>query len=178
MWQGHLIEPGIRGNRTQVICGPQKGPRRGFRLPVDASFQHCKRAVRRYYQSDESSKSYILTTLLITGQIMCKIDKAVLRTTVSAMLFGGLFATNLYAQDAPPPAVVTHQIEVEPIDAPESFTASVEAIESVEIMARIQGFIDEVVFTPGQIVQTGDRLFQIEPNQYQAEVASAQANLA
>lgn len=109
---------------------------------------------------------------------MCRIDKTVLRTTVSAVLFGGLFATNLHAQDAPPPAVVTHQIEVEPIDAPESFTASVEAIESVEIMARIQGFIDEVVFSPGQIVQTGDRLFQIEPNQYQAEVASAQANLA
>ncbi|MBC9247446.1 efflux RND transporter periplasmic adaptor subunit [Paracoccus sp. 11-3] len=109
---------------------------------------------------------------------MFGIDRVVLRATISATLLGGLFATNLQAQDAPPPAVVTHQIEVQPIDAPESFTASVEAIESVEIMARIQGFIDEVVFSPGQIVQTGDRLFQIEPKQYQAEVASAQANLA
>lgn len=92
-----------------------------------------------------------------------------------------LSATASQAQDAPqapPPAVITQQIVVAPIDAPESFTATVEPIESVEVQARIQGFIEEVVFDAGQIVQTGDVLFRIEPNQYAAEVSSAEASVA
>ncbi|NHF73445.1 efflux RND transporter periplasmic adaptor subunit [Paracoccus xiamenensis] len=84
----------------------------------------------------------------------------------------------MLAQETPPPVVVTHQVEVAPIEAPDSFTANVEAIESVEIQARIEGFIDEVTFTAGQIVENGDQLFLIEPERYEAEVASAQASLA
>lgn len=90
-------------------------------------------------------------------------------------------ATGAVAQEAgqqPPPGVVTHQIEVVPIDAPESFTASVEPIENVQVQARIQGFIEEVLFTPGAIVNAGDELFKIEPNQYAAEVSAAEASLA
>lgn len=89
-----------------------------------------------------------------------------------------LSALDVQAQDTPPPTVVTHQIEVLPIEAPDSFTATVEAIEGVEVQARIQGFIEEVLFTPGQMVKAGDQLFTIEPDQYNAEVSAAQASVA
>lgn len=107
--------------------------------------------------------------------------KSIILTKVIAgitILSGAAPVLSQEAAQQPPPAVVTHQIEVMPIDAPESFTASVEAIESVQIQARIQGFIEEVLFAPGAIVQTGDELFRIEPNQYEAEVTSAEATLA
>ena len=89
-----------------------------------------------------------------------------------------LSALDVQAQDTPPPTVVTHQIEVLPIEAPDSFTATVEAIEGVEVQARIQGFIEEVLLTPGQMVKAGDQLFTIEPDQYNAEVSAAQASVA
>ena len=89
-----------------------------------------------------------------------------------------LSALDVQAQDTPPPTVVTHRIEVLPIEAPDSFTATVEAIEGVEVQARIQGFIEEVLFTPGQMVKAGDQLFTIEPDQYNAEVSAAQASVA
>lgn len=89
-----------------------------------------------------------------------------------------LSALDVQAQDTPPPTVVTHQIEVLPIEAPDSFTATVEVIEGVEVQARIQGFIEEVLFTPGQMVKAGDQLFTIEPDQYNAEVSAAQASVA
>ncbi|WBU64252.1 efflux RND transporter periplasmic adaptor subunit [Paracoccus aerodenitrificans] len=82
------------------------------------------------------------------------------------------------AQQAPAPTVVTQRIEVKPVTAPETFTATVEAIERVNIQARIQGFIEEVLFEPGQVVQAGDPLFNIERAQYEAQVASAEASLA
>lgn len=93
-------------------------------------------------------------------------------------LITGLSATGVSAQQPPAPAVITAQIETARTGALNSFTASVEAIESVEIQARIQGFIEEVLFDAGEIVDTGDPLFSIEPDQYQAEVLSAQASLA
>lgn len=46
------------------------------------------------------------------------------------------------------------------------------------MQARIQGFIEEVTFEPGQIVEAGDRLFAIEPDQYDAQLSAAEASLA
>lgn len=79
---------------------------------------------------------------------------------------------------APAPAVVVEEITVQPVEDPEAFTARVEAIEAVDIRARVQGFIESVAFEAGQHVETGDLLFEIEPELYQAAVASAQAQLA
>lgn len=91
-------------------------------------------------------------------------------------LLGGLSATR--AEDAPPPAVVVETVKVEPIEDPEQFTARVEAIESVDIVARVQGFLENIAFEPGQQVAAGALLFEIEREQYEAEVAAAQAQVA
>ncbi len=78
----------------------------------------------------------------------------------------------------PPPAVVVERIEVREISDPAEFTARVEAIESVDIRARVQGVLGSVAFEAGQMVQAGDLLFEIGPEQYQAAVDSAQAQLS
>ena len=78
----------------------------------------------------------------------------------------------------PPPAVVVERIEVREVSDPSEFTARVEAIESVDIRARVQGFLRTVAFEAGQAVKAGDLLFEIEPDQYEAAVASARAQVS
>ena len=56
------------------------------------------------------------------------------------------------------------------------FTGTTTAINTVDIRARIQGFLQEMKFKEGDPVAEGDLLFLIEPDQYQARVNRAQAS--
>ncbi|WEX88548.1 efflux RND transporter periplasmic adaptor subunit [Sinorhizobium garamanticum] len=81
-------------------------------------------------------------------------------------------------QATPPPAVVVEKVEVQQVSNPARFTARVEAIDAVDIRARVTGFLRAAEFTDGQAVKTGDTLFEIEPDQLEASVASARAQVA
>src|SRR5690606_232316 len=59
-----------------------------------------------------------------------------------------------------------------------AFNARVEAIESVDLRARVGGFLQSVGFEAGQFVEPGTLLFEIEPDQYEASLASARAQLS
>ncbi len=51
------------------------------------------------------------------------------------------------------------------------YVGHVEAIQSVELRARVEGFLEEVSFTEGDYVQEGQVLYRIEPDGYNARVA-------
>ena len=51
------------------------------------------------------------------------------------------------------------------------------AVDSVEVRARVAGYLDRVYFTDGQLVKNGDLLFTIDKRPYQAALEQAQANL-
>lgn len=55
-----------------------------------------------------------------------------------------------------------------------SFTARVEAVDKVELRARVDGFLEQRLFTEGQDVKAGDPLFVMEKGQYEAAVVQAQ----
>lgn len=59
----------------------------------------------------------------------------------------------------------------------QTFTGVVEASETVELRARVQGFLESVQFRPGQRVRQGDILFQIDARQYAAAVEQATATI-
>ena len=50
-----------------------------------------------------------------------------------------------------------------------------EAVEVVQIRARVRGFLQEVLFQEGNEVTAGTELYRIEPEQYQAAVQAAEA---
>ncbi len=52
------------------------------------------------------------------------------------------------------------------------------AIQSVKIMPRVTAFINAVNFKQGSTVKTGQVLFTLQPEQYEAALQTAQANLA
>lgn len=76
-----------------------------------------------------------------------------------------------------PPVSVAAAIEKEIVESDE-FPGRVEAVEQVEVRARITGYIQSVNFAPGANVKKGDVLFQIDPRPFDNEVARAEANLA
>ena len=81
------------------------------------------------------------------------------------------------AAPPPPPVSVAAATEKEIIETDE-FAGRIEAVESVEVRARINGYIQSVNFKPGTPVREGDLLFVIDPRPFQAELARAEATLA
>lgn len=82
------------------------------------------------------------------------------------------------ASAPPPPEVDVAEVVAQPMVLSESFTGRVEAAETVELRARVSGYIQEVAFEEGELVEQGDLLFLIDPRPYQARVSAAQADLA
>jgi membrane fusion protein (multidrug efflux system) len=78
----------------------------------------------------------------------------------------------------PPPAVTVAPVVSREVTATGDFIGRIVAIDKVDVVARISGFINERNFTEGQQVKTGDLLFSIEPDTYKAAVDQQAANLA
>src|SRR5215472_17027025 len=78
----------------------------------------------------------------------------------------------------PPPEVsVSQPIERAVSDSLE-FTGRIVAVESVEVRARVSGYITKVAFDAGALVKEGDLLFEIDPREYEAAVDKAQGDIA
>ncbi|HEX2524745.1 MAG TPA: efflux RND transporter periplasmic adaptor subunit [Geminicoccus sp.] len=82
------------------------------------------------------------------------------------------------ATAAPPPAVIVAQVGKQPITPQGSYTGRIVATDKVQIVPRIEGFIQKRAFEEGAVVKQGDVLFEIERTNYVAAVQSAQGNLA
>ena len=60
----------------------------------------------------------------------------------------------------------------------DEFSGRFEAVASVEIRARVSGFIDKLHFRDGQLVNVGDLLFTIDKRPYEIAVDVAEADVA
>ena len=58
------------------------------------------------------------------------------------------------------------------------FVGRIKATDKVELRARVEGFLEKVLFKEGQDVKTGDLLYQIEKAQFEAAVEQAKGNLS
>lgn len=92
----------------------------------------------------------------------------------------GLSAQTTLAQQgqSAPPAVTVVTAQIENVAPTYEFIGRIEAIQSVDLRARVYGFIQDVTFQDGQNVSRNDVLFKIEPNRFDAEVKAARASLA
>lgn len=79
--------------------------------------------------------------------------------------------------EPPPPKVtVAHPVERQLTDWDE-YTARLEAVDSVEVRARVSGYLESVHFREGSLVNKGDLLFLIDPRPYEAQLRRAQGDL-
>ena len=72
--------------------------------------------------------------------------------------------------------VVTPPITDTVIDY-QDFTGRLDAVKTVDIRARVSGYVTQMPFKEGDRVKEGDLLFQIDPRPYQADFNQAEANL-
>jgi membrane fusion protein (multidrug efflux system) len=79
---------------------------------------------------------------------------------------------------APPPAVTVAPVTKRDVAPKHTFVGRVDAIQSVQLHALVQGVVQQVAFTEGSDVKPGQLLFVIDPDIYQAQLDEAQAALA
>jgi membrane fusion protein (multidrug efflux system) len=82
------------------------------------------------------------------------------------------------AAAAPKPAVGVQVAAKKGVNESFAFVGRIKAVNKVDLRARIEGFLDKVLFREGQDVKAGDLLYQIEKVQFQAQVDQAKANVA
>jgi RND family efflux transporter MFP subunit len=102
--------------------------------------------------------------------------RATLGLTVIAAALAGCGQGNQYA--APPPPKVTVAPPVQQ-DVTRYFdaTGNAAAVNSVQLVARVQGFVQAISYTDGQFVKKGTSLFTIEPEPYKLKVDAAKASV-
>ncbi len=88
-----------------------------------------------------------------------------------------------HAQNAPPPPVSVAKPIVKDIVERDDFIGRFDAVDTVDLRARVSGYLDKIAFVDGALVKKGDLLFTIDQRPYQdalddakASVASAQAS--
>src|ERR671931_919074 len=80
------------------------------------------------------------------------------------------------AAPPPPKVTVSQPINREVVEW-EEYTGRLEAVESVEVRARVNGYLQSIHFKNGATVKQGDLLFVIDPRPYQAELERAKAEM-
>ncbi len=104
----------------------------------------------------------LLITLICVGSVLC-----------------GLIAgcKKEAAKSVTPPTVTVMQPVAKEVTRYLEYPGTTEAFETVEIRARVPGFLESINFQPRQKVKSGDLLFVIDPRQYDATVRQSQARL-
>lgn len=113
-----------------------------------------------------------------------RLDRADRRFLTACALGAGLvLAAGCRTPPAPlaaPPPVPVQAMTVIERDTPiyQEYVGEVRGIQEVDLRSRVSGILVSVHFRDGQIVKKGERLFQIDPRPFEAELANAQGNLA
>ncbi len=102
----------------------------------------------------------------------------------SPLLFAILLAISIAAckrqppPPSPPPAAVTvAKPIVREVVEWDDYSGRLEAVETVEVRARVSGYIESADFVEGSLVKAGDLLFVIDPRPFEVELARAEAEL-
>jgi membrane fusion protein (multidrug efflux system) len=82
------------------------------------------------------------------------------------------------AAQPPLPAVIVAAATQRSVTSSANHVGRAQAIKTVNLVARVSGFLQKQAFTDGQQVKTGDLLFVIEQDTYKAAVAQSEAALA
>ncbi|HMK81961.1 MAG TPA: efflux RND transporter periplasmic adaptor subunit [Xanthobacteraceae bacterium] len=98
-------------------------------------------------------------------------------TALAASLLAACGQSNTYQPPPPPKVTVAKPVEQKVTRYFEA-TGNAAAVNSANLVARVQGFLTEIKYVDGQAVKKGDHLFTIEPEPYQLKLQQAQASKA
>jgi membrane fusion protein (multidrug efflux system) len=105
------------------------------------------------------------------------------RLLISLLTAGGLAvgvpsATRAQPAAGGPPAVGVVEAIKRPITETSEFLGRIEAVNRVNIVARVTAFLEKRLFNEGAEVKAGDKLYRLERGPFEADLASKQAQVA
>ena len=96
---------------------------------------------------------------------------------VLATLVAGCGQSQQQGGGPPPPAVTVAKPIKRTVFDYDEYVGRFTAINSVEVRARVSGYLDGLHFKDGQLVKQGDLLFTIDKRPFQNTLDQARANL-
>jgi RND family efflux transporter MFP subunit len=118
-----------------------------------------------------------------------RVDKGGTHTIypVILALLLGLLITSVFPGNAlggspgsgagPPPLVTVVAVTEQDVNPPTEYVGHMEAVQTVDLRARIEGFLEQVKFKEGSDLRAGDLLYVIEQAPYQAKVDADTASV-
>ncbi len=103
---------------------------------------------------------------------------AVLSTLLLLLAFPGESQAGPPGPGGPPPMVKVASVSLQDVNPPLEYVGHMEAVQAVDLRARVEGFLEEVAFKEGSDVQVGELLYRIEQASYAARVAADKAMVA
>lgn len=96
---------------------------------------------------------------------------------MAALLLAACSEENKYVPPPPPDVTIAAPVRQE-VTRYLNFTGNTASINSVDLVARVEGFLMSIDYKDGAVVKKGDRLFLIQQDTYQADLDQAKAQLA
>ncbi len=97
------------------------------------------------------------------------------------VIVGAIIATVIALKPKPvppaPPVVETETVKTEDVNIYGEYVGRVRAQQLIEIRARVEGYLEKMLFAEGTYIERGQTLFVIDPRVYQARVNKAKAQL-
>ncbi|HCR97478.1 MULTISPECIES: efflux RND transporter periplasmic adaptor subunit [Halomonas] len=108
--------------------------------------------------------------------------RASLVTLIAALVLTACGQDQSQEQQAEQPEAPPHKVEVaeavrQDIPLNKSYPSLLRSDSEVTLVARVNGYLEERHFQPGQLVEEGDSLYTIEPDLYQSTVNQREADL-
>jgi multidrug efflux system membrane fusion protein len=75
--------------------------------------------------------------------------------------------------EPPPPKVTVAHPEVRELTDYDNYNGWIDAVDTVEVRARVRGHIQKIHFTDGQLVKKGDLLFELDPRTFESDIGRA-----
>jgi RND family efflux transporter MFP subunit len=94
---------------------------------------------------------------------------------LAACLLGACQKPKTPASAPPPPKVTVQNVEMRDITDYDEHNGWLDAAQTVEVRARVRGYLDHVHFKDGQYVKKGQLLFELDPRPFQADIDRSQA---
>ena len=95
-----------------------------------------------------------------------------------AMQKAALSMAAMQAQNAGGVTVAVKPVEMRPYNLPERYVAHAEAVQEVDLLPQVDGYIKEIKFKEGDLVKEGQLLYVLDDERYQAVVNQRKADLA
>lgn len=131
---------------------------------------------------DQDAKENVWNNYIYLNGDDMDAKKIKLAVTIIIVLILAYFIVHLFKKSQPmtlpPVKVVVQQPQLKEITEYVTQTGNLVAYNSVDLVARVEGYLDSVEFEDGSFIQKGKELFVIQPNTYMEQLKAAQAAVA